>query len=216
MPRACLSTGGNLHPRRRRARIIDEPALTNIMRELRQGGFLGPIYGLPPVGGVDSPPVLCWATWNGTQLNRRLPVQPPRTAFQPVSRSGNGMQPPSPVTGTETPRCSPSPNSWHGVVLLDCIMNPFARALRVSMSNRGAGSPLNTPARTGSGTPSSDPCCDPSFDPFGRSVVWTGLQWLPPRRLPPATRRFAGMVPCDYSKTEAGGQCSHTAKGPRR
>jgi hypothetical protein len=33
--------------------VIDEPALARIMDDLRVGRFMGPIYGLPPVGGVD-------------------------------------------------------------------------------------------------------------------------------------------------------------------
>ncbi|WP_439627722.1 hypothetical protein [Gemmata sp.] len=36
-----------------RLQIIDDDALSRIADELREGRFLGPIYGLPPVGGVD-------------------------------------------------------------------------------------------------------------------------------------------------------------------
>jgi hypothetical protein len=32
---------------------IDEPARARIADELRAGNFIGPIYGLPPIGGVD-------------------------------------------------------------------------------------------------------------------------------------------------------------------
>jgi hypothetical protein len=42
---ACLAKGW--------LQIIDETALANIIDELRRGRFFGPIYGLPPVGGVD-------------------------------------------------------------------------------------------------------------------------------------------------------------------
>jgi hypothetical protein len=33
--------------------IVDDAALARIADELREGGFLGPVYGLPAVGGVD-------------------------------------------------------------------------------------------------------------------------------------------------------------------
>jgi hypothetical protein len=42
---ACLAKGW--------LQVIDELALVRIADELRAGRFLGPIYGLPPVGGVD-------------------------------------------------------------------------------------------------------------------------------------------------------------------
>ncbi len=33
--------------------VIDEPALARITKELRDSGFVGPIYGFPEIGGVD-------------------------------------------------------------------------------------------------------------------------------------------------------------------
>jgi hypothetical protein len=45
---ACLAKGW--------LQVIDESALARITGELRAGRFLGPIYHLPPVGGVDFTP----------------------------------------------------------------------------------------------------------------------------------------------------------------
>src|SRR5437870_4745758 len=42
---ACLAKGW--------LQVIDEPALARIADELRAGRFIGPIYGLPPIGVVD-------------------------------------------------------------------------------------------------------------------------------------------------------------------
>jgi hypothetical protein len=42
---ACLAKGW--------LQVIDEAALARIADELREGRFLGPVYGLPEVGGVD-------------------------------------------------------------------------------------------------------------------------------------------------------------------
>ncbi len=55
---------------------IDERAPTRITEELHQGRFIGPIYGLPPIGGVDftcagaAIRVLDAATWQ--QRRQRL------------------------------------------------------------------------------------------------------------------------------------------------
>jgi hypothetical protein len=54
---ACLARGW--------LQVIDEPVLAKIVDELREGQFLGPIYGLPEVGGVDF-------THAGAVLWRRL------------------------------------------------------------------------------------------------------------------------------------------------
>jgi hypothetical protein len=54
---ACLARGW--------LQVIDEPARARIAAELRDGGFLGPIYGLPDIGGVDF-------TLAGAELWRRI------------------------------------------------------------------------------------------------------------------------------------------------
>jgi hypothetical protein len=54
---ACLAKGW--------VQVIDETALAKIAHELREGRFVGPIYGLPEIGGVDF-------TRAGADLWRRL------------------------------------------------------------------------------------------------------------------------------------------------
>jgi hypothetical protein len=71
---ACLTKGW--------LQVIDEAALTKITDELREGRFLGPIYGLPPIGGVDFTPA-------GAELWQRLctrncPVKSPPFAYTDV------------------------------------------------------------------------------------------------------------------------------------
>lgn len=64
---ACLAKGW--------LQVIDEPALTQITDELHQSGFIGPIYGLPPVGGVDftHAGAELWHTRCGRQQRTRPP-----------------------------------------------------------------------------------------------------------------------------------------------
>jgi hypothetical protein len=74
---ACLAKGW--------LQVIDEPALAKIADELREGRFLGPIYGLPAAGGVDF-------THAGAELWRRLcrrcfPTSGPPFAFNDVVHS---------------------------------------------------------------------------------------------------------------------------------
>jgi hypothetical protein len=46
---ACLNKGW--------LQLIDEPALGRITEDLKAGTFIGPVYGLPEVGGIDFTPV---------------------------------------------------------------------------------------------------------------------------------------------------------------
>jgi hypothetical protein len=73
---ACLAKGW--------LQVIDEPALARITDELREGRFIGPIYGLPPIGGVDFTRAGA-GVWHSLR-GWRDPTQPP-FAFTDVVHS---------------------------------------------------------------------------------------------------------------------------------
>jgi hypothetical protein len=64
--------------------VIDEPTLARITDELRKGGFMGPIYHVPPVGVVDFTHVGA-ELWHGLR-GPRTPTRPP-FAFTDVVHS---------------------------------------------------------------------------------------------------------------------------------
>jgi hypothetical protein len=64
--------------------VIDEPALAAIAEQLRRGGFIGPVYGLPPLGGVDFTRAGA-EQWQRLR-DRRNPARPP-FAFTDVVHS---------------------------------------------------------------------------------------------------------------------------------
>jgi hypothetical protein len=73
---ACLARGW--------LQVIDEPALARITDELREGRFIGPIYGLPPMGAVD---FSCAGAELWQRLCGRRDPTPPPFAFTDVVHS---------------------------------------------------------------------------------------------------------------------------------
>jgi hypothetical protein len=65
-------------------RVVDEAALREITDELREGGVLGPVYGLPQVGGVDLTRRAASLLWPRVQDKQRPDRRTPAFAYTDV------------------------------------------------------------------------------------------------------------------------------------